>query len=152
MNPTIDTIKKTRSFLISLLEGLSLDQLNKIPSGFNNNIIWNLGHLIAAQQGLCYMRSGLKPRIEESFFLAYKTDSKPERDVTPEEFETMKKLLTETLDMLEADLQQNLFTNYNSVTTRYGVEIKNVDDAIKFLLFHEGLHCGYIMALKRMIK
>ena len=151
MESTIDTIKKTRSFILNVISDLSLEQLNKIPKGFNNNIVWNLGHLVAAQQGLCYMRSGLKTVIDEKFFLAYKTDSKPEGDVTKEEFEKIKSLLMSTLEQLETDQAKNIFMNYTAFKTRYDVEIKNIDEAIKFILFHEGLHCGYIMALKRAI-
>ncbi len=151
MESTIDTIKKTRKFILNTLNELSIEQLNKIPAGFNNNIVWNLGHLVAAQQGLCYIRAGLKTVVDEKFFLAYKTDSKPDGTVTKEEFEKIKVLLFETLDQLEKDISKNLFVNYTAFKTRYDVEIKNVDEAVKFILFHEGLHCGYIMALKRAI-
>jgi len=152
MESTIDTIKKTRLFLLNLISELSIEQLNKIPTGFNNNIVWNLAHLIAAQQGLCYVRSGLKVIVDEKFFLAYKTDSKPEGNVNEAEFKKIKSLLIETLEQLETDLAKNLFIDYTAVKTRYGVEIKNIYDAIEFLSFHEGLHCGYIMALKRIVK
>ncbi len=50
MNNKIEKIKKTRRFLLNLVSELSTDQLNEIPPDFNNNIIWNMGHLIAAQQ------------------------------------------------------------------------------------------------------
>ena len=52
MNDQIETIRKTRSFLLDYIKELNIEQLNKIPAGFNNNIAWNLGHLVAAQQGV----------------------------------------------------------------------------------------------------
>ena len=65
---TIAQIKKTRSFIIDLVENLSAEQLNHIPPGFNNNIIWNIAHLTATQQNMCYVRSGLEITIEDKIF------------------------------------------------------------------------------------
>ena len=69
MNNKIERIKKIRFFLISVVNELAVDQLNEIPSGFNNNIIWNPGHLTAAFQGVCYIRAGLKPVVNEKYII-----------------------------------------------------------------------------------
>lgn len=152
MNKQIETIRKTRTALLETISELNHEQLNKIPTGFNNNIIWNLAHLIAAQQGICYLKAGLPLVVDKEFFLAYKPDSKPEKFVETEDIEKIRALLFSTLDQLELDVQQNLFTYYRNWITRYGVEINNIEGAISFLPFHEGLHLGYIMALKRVVK
>ena len=39
MQETFKFILKSRQKFIELIEGLSIEQLNKIPVGFNNNII-----------------------------------------------------------------------------------------------------------------
>jgi hypothetical protein len=49
----IENIKTLRTTLLTLVENLTINQLNEVPEGFNNNIIWNLAHLTAAQQGVC---------------------------------------------------------------------------------------------------
>ena len=152
MHPQIETIYKTRQALLNLIQDLTVEELNEIPAGFNNNIIWNVAHLTAAQQGVCYLRAGLDLKIEEQYFLFYKPESKPEQFVNAEEVEKIKQMLLSTLDQLQADHQQNVFTNYIPWTTRYGVNIKNIEEALDFLPFHEGLHLGYIMALKRVVK
>ncbi len=56
-----------------------------------------------------------------------------------------------TLDRLAMDYETNVFDNYVQWTTRYGPELASVDDAISFLLYHEGLHAGTIMALKKLV-
>ena len=147
----IDTIKKERLFLLKLLDDVSLDELNKVPPGFNNNIIWNLGHLIASQQGVCYLRAGLKTRVDEAFYLRFKPDTKQEDFFNSNEVAEIKTLLLTSLTQFEADYRDNLFSNYNSWTTRYGATLTNIDDAVQFLLYHGGLHTGYIMALKRAV-
>lgn len=152
MNKTIETIKETRLNLLKFVDDLTVDQLNEVPQGFNNNIIWNLGHVAAALLGVCYLRAGLKTRIDEAFYLRYKPDTKPEGYIDGSEVEKIKSLLFSTLGQFETDYRENLFVNYTAWTTRYGVELKDINDAVQFLLFHEGLHLGYVMALKRLVK
>ena len=152
MHKQVESLKATRKFLLNLISDLTVDELNKIPSGFNNNIIWNLAHLIASQQGVCYKRAGLDMVVEESFFEAYKPNTKPECFVESQEIEVIKGMFISTIDMFESDLRKGIFEIYPSWTTRYGVELKNIGDTLTFLPFHEGLHYGYIMALKRVVK
>jgi len=151
MNDQIETIKRTRTHLLELVKELNIEQLNKVPAGFNNNIIWNLGHLVAAQQGICYVRTGVKPHVAEDFIDRYKKGSKPERFLNEEELKKIKELFFSSLDILKQDYESGLWTGYDSWTTSYGVELNSIEDAIQFLNFHEGLHSGYILALKRVI-
>ena len=78
MNKKIEKIKKFRQFLLAQITGMTAEQMNKIPEGYNNNIIWNLAHLICAQQSLCYMRAGQSIIVEEKYFLPYTTNTKPD--------------------------------------------------------------------------
>ena len=149
MEKQFEIIRKTRNFLLSIVEGLSLEQVNKIPEGFNNNIAWNLGHVIAAQQGVCYLRAGLPMIIDGELFKKFKPESKPELPASPEEINQLKTLLFSTIDVLEEDYKTGKFSAYVPWTTRYGVQINTIEDAISFLSFHDGLHVGYTMALRR---
>ena len=56
--------------------------------------------------------------------------------------ENIKTLLFSTLDELAIDLETDMFTNYPTWTTRYGATIHNINDALRFLPFHERLACG----------
>lgn len=151
MQKSFEMIRQPRQFLISLTEQLTLAQLNQVPAGFNNNIIWNLGHIIAAQQKICYWRVGLPIRVSDTFFGLYTSDTKPERPVTPAELNEIKESMISTVDQLEKDYANGIFADYTPWNTRYGVAINSIEDAISFLPFHEGLHLGYIQALKRVI-
>ncbi|MEO6718949.1 MAG: DinB family protein [Ferruginibacter sp.] len=148
----IEILKKTRKYLLDLINELTIEELNEIPVGFNNNIIWNLGHMLASQQGVCYKRAGLNLVIDEKYFLDYKPETKPDHFIDAEQADKIKGLFLPAIDQLEEDYNNNVFANYPPWTNRYGVEHKNIDDTINFLLFHEGLHLGYIMALKRIVK
>ena len=150
MNNQIASLKKIRSFVLANIEGLSTEQLNHIPVGFNNNIIWNLAHMVAAMQGVCYRRSGLNIP-DELFFDSYKPGSKPLGPVSAEEIGRIKELLINSAEQLDADYASGIFKTYTSFETRYGVAITGIDDAINFLPFHEGLHSGVISAMKKLV-
>lgn len=147
----IDTLRNPRKLILETLKDYTIEQLNKVPEGFNNNIIWNLGHIVASQQGICYKRSGLEIVVPEDFFDTYKSGSKPERFINQEEYEELKTLFISTLDKLEEDLDAGIFVNYTSVMTRYNVELNSIEDGVSFLPFHDGLHIGYIMSLRKLV-
>ncbi|UKJ07596.1 DinB family protein [Solitalea lacus] len=151
MKEQFEMLRKTRKSLLDLIGDLTIEQLNEVPAGFNNNIAWNLSHLVAAQQGVCYLRSNNKMIIDESYFSSYKPGSKPEGIISADEIEKTRDLLLGTIDQFEADYNNQLLSNYTPWTTRYGTELRTIEDATTFLLYHEGLHLGYIMALKRLV-
>ena len=151
MKSQIETIRKTRSFLLEQIKNLSNEQFNQVAEGFNNNIIWNLGHMIAAQQGICYKRAGLPTIISEEFWEKYRSGSKPEGMVSDDEIERIKELLLTSLDKFEVDYDKKIFGNYTTWSTRYGIELTSIDDSIQFLPFHEGLHAGTIVAIKKLV-
>lgn len=153
MNYSFDILRQTRHYVLTLIDNLTLEQLNTIPAGFNNNIIWNVAHLVATQQSICYRRAGQPMHVTDNFFEAYKPGSKPgSNPVSQQEFDDIKALLISTPDQLQADYESGLLNNYiDPLTTRYGVHISNIKEAITFLPFHEGMHVGVIMAQRKLV-
>ncbi|SHE37010.1 DinB family protein [Pedobacter caeni] len=150
--PQVTTLRKLRFAILKATEQLSTEQLNRIPDGFNNNVIWNLAHLIASQQNLCYGKAGQEPLVPESFVLSYKPGTKPEGLVSAEEIEQIKALLISTTDQLETDLNTSKFDNYTPWVNSYGLELNNINDIINYIPLHESMHFGYVMAMKRLLK
>ena len=154
MEKSFEIIKGGRSFITNLIGEFSIDELNIIPEGFHNNLIWNFGHIISVQQGLCYLSSGEQPVVESDLISKYKSGTKPEGIVNVEEYDHLKSYLFSNIDRLEEDLQKGLFKKYNGfgLKSYADIRIENIDDAIRFIAFHDGLHVGYMMALKRVLK
>ena len=65
MNPDIEQLKETRKLCLKIMNSFSDEALVKIPESYNNNILWNLGHLVVTQQLLHYKLSGLPLKISE---------------------------------------------------------------------------------------
>lgn len=153
MSFTLDVLPNTRRFFKSFLENTSLEDLNKIPKGFNNNIIWNIGHIVVTQQLLGYKLSGLQTMVSEELITKYRKDSKPESFVGQNEVDEIKELLFSTIEKTKEDYKNKHFKNYQQYTvSTTGNTLTNIDDAFQFILFHEGMHLGYVMALSRALK
>ena len=151
IDKSIDSIQTTRKVFLKLMDGLSIDALNKIPDGFNNNIIWNFAHIIVSQQLLCYKLAGLPLKIDDQYISKYSKGTKPETFVDENELAFFKEKSIQFIDELIIDIEKGIFNNYKAYTTSFGVELTSIDDVVKFLPTHEGLHLGYSMALKRIV-
>jgi hypothetical protein len=151
MSSVFETQKTIREILLKILDNHSLEQLNKIPEGFNNNIIWNVAHCVAAQQTLVYKLSGLPTMVSEDFILKYRKGTKPEGDVSEEEVNEIRAFLLSTFEKTKNDFQSGLFVDYNEYTTSMGFTLKNVQDALDFNNYHEGIHTGIAMSLKKLV-
>ncbi len=152
MEKSTEIIKETRIRFLNLMNDLSIDALNKVPSNFNNNIIWNFGHIIATQQVLCYQLSNVHMKLGTEYIQRYAKGTKPHVSVSQQEIDFLKQHALDTVDELETDFRSNVFNNFQPYTTGFGVRLNDITDAIKYVSTHETLHLGYAMALKKLVQ
>ncbi len=151
MKRQAEILRITRKNILKLASGLSEEQLNKIPENFNNNIAWNLGHLVVTQQLLCYKLSNLPCKISQEMIDKYRKGSSPQGKIEMEEIEEIKALLFSLIDATEEDYSAGLFKEYKEYTTSYNVTLHSFEEAFNFNNLHEGLHLGYCIALKKVL-
>lgn len=151
MHQTFDITLTSRKVLNHFLEKNTLEQLNKIPEGFNNNIIWNIAHIIVVQQMLAYKLSGLPMVISDEMVEKYKRGTKPTQDITPSERDEIQVLLLETINQTKADFDNKKFQNFQEFTSLSGYTMKNIEDALSFNYYHEAMHTGVIMSLMKLV-
>ncbi|WP_041497406.1 DinB family protein [Nonlabens marinus] len=144
--------KCTRAHFVAILEELSTTDLNKIPVGFSNNIIWNIVHCMVTQQGLTYGLAGLEQHMSKGTILFYKHGTRPEKDVSSGEIEEFKNQLIPQLDQMTSDYQNDKFDNFKEYTTSTGYLLRNIDDAMNLVNIHDGIHLGYVLALRKALK
>lgn len=149
MYKQIEIIRNTREKVLELVTGLSEAQMNEIPDGFVNNLAWHIGHLVVTQQSLCYGRAGMPMLVSSDLSEKYKPGTTPETFISAAEIDELKSLLAALPDRLDEDCYSPMFENYPPWTNRYGTAISSIGDVLSFVTFHEGLHYGYMMALKR---
>jgi hypothetical protein len=151
MEKQVEILKANRKGILSLIEGLSIMQLNKVPQGFKNNIAWNVAHLLVTQQLLCYKLSGLPMKVSDDLITRFQKGSTASEFIDEKEFNEIKKRLLTIVDDFMDDYNNNLFKQFTAYTTSANVTLNNLSDAIKFNNFHEGIHFGYMLAMKKSI-
>ncbi len=149
MEYTLDITLKTRAIFLNMLENYTLEQLNKKPEGFNNTIFWNIKHIVVTQQLLTYGLSSLPLLITETETEDYRKGSKTEFDATMQDVELLKKQLFSTLEQTQLDYRNGIFKTFTPYTVSTKSTLTNVEEAFQFNSFHEGIHLGYILALKK---
>jgi hypothetical protein len=151
MHQTFTITKTSRKSLFHFLDSISLAQLNKIPEGFNNNIIWNIAHIVVVQQMLAYKLSGLPMLISDEMVAKYMRGTKPEKEVTQSEIDEIQSLLFETINKTEVDYNDGIFQNFQEFTSLSGFTMRNIEDALAFNYFHEAVHTGMIMSILKFV-
>lgn len=142
---------QNRKNLHTILTNTPKEKLLAIPEGFNNNIFWNIAHTVVTQQVLCYKFSGLQMRVPTDLVKKFMKGTVPDGTATDEEIMMVADFLISTIEWIKEDYETQLFKNYNEYTTSANVTLNNVEDAIGFNLFHEGLHANTVTLLMRHI-
>lgn len=135
----------------TFLDSYEADRLFKIPEGFGNNLFWNMAHTVAVQQLLTYGRAGITPALPQSFLEAYKPGTTPPTENTSELIKALKSYLYKGVQQIEADVAAGKFDNFETYTTRTGYEINSIEKALHFNNYHEGIHMGYLLCLKKFV-
>ena len=153
MDFTFQVLNNTRTIFNKIINNNSLEDLNKIPKGFNNNIIWNITHIVVSEQLLAYRLSGLESMLSDEMINKYRKDTKPEGDISQDEVSQIQALLFSTLQKTKEDYSNGVFKTYKEYTvSTTGNTLTNIDEALQFITIHEGLHYGYVLALLKAIK
>lgn len=151
MEKTFDIALNYRKRLTDILETLPEATLAAIPKGFNNNIFWNLAHVVVAQQMLTYKRCGLPVSLEPEFIAKYAKGSKPDGSLDPKEVAFVKTALVALVEQTQRDYKAGMFKNYQEYGTSDGNVLTSFEDAQTFCLYHEGMHIGAIKSLMAVL-
>lgn len=151
MNATFGIWETSRNLYLKYLDNYSLEQLNFIPDGFSNNLIWNIAHVIVSQQKLVYTLSGLPMHISQEMMEKYQNGSKPDGKVSKSEVDVIRSLLISTINQTKSDFENGIFKEFNPYQTKTGFYLGTLQEAIEFNNYHEGIHYGIMMQIKKFV-
>lgn len=141
--------RQVRSSIHAAVEGLAAEQLLAVPAGFDNNVAWNVGHLLVVQQRILYARCGLPLSVDEDMVPLYLPGTSPaDWEETPDADALVEGLLPQQAQ-LEEDYHAGRFdgAEFEAFTTGSGMQIGSLEDAFTFNLYHESQHYGFVLAL-----
>ena len=145
----LDVVRKTRQSTAQIVDALPPDALTVIPPGFSNHVLWNVGHLVVTMQSLVYGLSGQPLGVPDAWVAAFRKGTTPVDGLAAVPWAEVRAAFLSLPDQVEADLGAGTFGPYREYTTTPGVVLASVADAVRFNLFHEGLHLGSILALRK---
>lgn len=151
METTFKNWRTSRQLYQNFLDNYSLEQLNTIPAGMSNNLIWNIAHAIVSQQKLVYALSGLPMHIPDSLFEKYQNGSRPDEKTTQAEVDEIKRLLVDLVDKTQADFEAGIFKTFHPYQTKTGFKLETLEEAMAFNNYHEGVHLGIMLQIKKFL-
>ncbi|MGB4958188.1 MAG: DinB family protein, partial [Saprospiraceae bacterium] len=143
--------RQNRKALRKLMGFYTIEQLNKIPVGFNNNIIWNCGHILSVQQMLTNGLANVPFGISNELVNQYAPGTKPIQTADAERVEDIKTMLIYTLEQLEHDIAEHKFDQMSPFMTALKFEINDLDSAVTFNQYHEALHMGHMLNISKFL-
>jgi len=146
----LDHLVITRQQAVALGDALG-DARTVIPSGYRNNALWNLAHLESTAELLLYKLSGLPLSVTEDDIASFAKGSSPEDWDAPPDWGVIRERLTAQPARIRADHEAGRFETYTEYTTSAGVTLTCFEDALAFNEFHEGLHLGYLLAMRKAL-
>ena len=90
-------------------------------------------------------------KVSQEMVEKYKRGSKPEGNVSQTEMDEIRSLLFETINQTKADFSSKIFKTYSEFTTPSGFTIRNVEDALAFNYYHQAMHIGMMMSIRKFI-
>lgn len=146
----IDQLASIRRVLGKVVSGVAAEDLFRVPAGFANHIAWNAAHIVVTQQVLQYSLSGLETHLPKDLMAKFRKGTGP-ADGGEASYREVMAFLHRGPELLATDYSSDRFESFSSYTTSAGIQLDSIEDAITFNNFHEGIHLGYIMALRKAL-
>ncbi|MCD8739031.1 DinB family protein [Mucilaginibacter roseus] len=146
-----DKLENDRDVLLEQTKDLSADQYNMIPPGSNNNIIWNMGHILVVGEDLLHPDSSDQNGVTETFKKRFRLGSKPDVFITEKEILYIRDALKDTAKLYKLSAGNDRSAGNNNLSNGAGPPASG-DDLMRFILFHEQMHYRKIAKLMGLIK
>ena len=143
----LSQLEENRLVLLSQTEYLTAEQYNFIPAGFNNNIIWNLGHILFIGDSILHNRLHIPDYL--LLLAKYGKGSKPNELTNLSEIVHIRRSLTESISIYKTTIQ-NQSEGFESAIGK-AMQAISVE-ALQFLFFHEQMHYTKVAKLLQKVR
>ena len=139
-------LESYRSEILSVVDAVSIEDAEKIPAGFKNNIRWNLGHIYLDQYLWIQAVTKETTDVPENFnkWFGYGTSPANFTEETPSVTE-LKELLRKQPARIKETYGERLEEEFPQ--TEMGMH--TIEQVLIRTIFHEGMHLQTILDLKK---
>jgi hypothetical protein len=138
-----------RERTLQQLEMINEETADRMPQGYSNTLRWNLGHILTVQENLCFKLIGESFELPEAFPAFFANGTRPgDWKNTPPTLDTLKSLLIQQ----PLRIKQKLSLRLEERLEQHFKGIDRLDGVIGFSLYHEGMHTGIMMGLRKAIQ
>ncbi len=150
MKSLLHSARIARGYMKQRIDGLSGEELVLVPDGAENNVLWNVGHIVLSHFRLVYRPSGATVPVPETWNEWFLPGTSPDNwtERGPLVGEVMDQFHTQ-IDRIEADHAKGLFNSYKPFELKSGSRLASAEEAMAFNLMHEGIHIGAVIALRQ---
>ncbi|MEO7582592.1 MAG: DinB family protein [Ferruginibacter sp.] len=150
MTNYLELLEKKRTVLLKETAHLTTDQYNLVPLGFNNNIIWNMGHSLVVSESLLYSNAPFKGPLHEFDIEGFQKGTKPELAINGHGISLIRKALSDTGPLFKKSFDDFLSANVQDLQDPTGSGAVS-EKYLQFMLFHEDMHLGTIQRLLKYV-
>jgi uncharacterized damage-inducible protein DinB len=149
----IKQVELVRSITLHTVDQITDEIANIIPAGFNNNIRWNLGHILIVQDQLASQFAGIPQQLAPEYLQLFANHTSPKDWKTPvPRLKDITEQLTRQTEFIKTHLENRLQEKAVKPFKRMGYEMTTIGEILSFSLHHEGMHVGVIGVQRRQIE
>lgn len=138
-----------RAQTLNLVRDIPDDMAEWIPSGMNNHVKWNAGHIYLTLERFTFGVNGETMHLPEHYTELFRTGSKPR------EINASWPSMSELIERLEGQVQwiEQRYTTHlqdtvlSPYTTSKGLKLSKIEEFLSFCLYHEGMHFDKIKSI-----
>jgi hypothetical protein len=149
-----DQLEFIRNKTVELIETVDEKQLTIIPKGFNNNILWNFGHIYVIQERMVFLPARVQAQLDDPLVKLFNNKTTPAD--WPNELPSLHNLiplLKEQPGRIKETFQDRPDEKLPEPITLFkSLTFHTVRDLITFTIFHEGMHLETMKVYNRLLK
>ena len=143
-----EQLKLWREWTVEYLQTIPEAIVDQIPTGHNNSIRWNAGHILVGWDHTIFPAVNVDRQMPISYHLMFSGGSKPEN--WKEEPPSMDKLIKQ-LEKQAILIERVCRGRLDEQLKEPFLGMRTLGDMVFFHLNHENLHMGTIKSMKQML-
>lgn len=144
-------LEKTRKGVLGHTAELTSEQRTIVPVGFNNNIHWQLGHIIFIADAIVFGFAGKASEVPAEYKTFFAPGTKPADWTTePPAWESLLEQFSKQTELIRETFAGQV--NQPLTNTNNFAKAETIGDLLEVNTMHESSHLGMINAMSKVVK